>query len=254
VLVVGSHGTGKSTHLEQVAARLNWPCLRVNLDGHVTRLDLVGRDAIVVRDGVQVTEFAPGVVPWSLQRPCALVFDELDAGRPDVMFVINRVLERDGRFTLLDQNRVIAAHRHFRLFATANTAGFGDLTGQYHGTQPINAAQLDRWDMVAELDYLDPAVEAEMVAAKVPDLAGRPHGAALIAKMVALAQMTRVGFAAGDLSTVMSPRSVISWAENAEIFGSVQAALRLAFLNACDPAERFVVDEYRQRVFGAEPR
>ncbi len=252
MLVAGSHGTGKSTHLEQVAARLNWPCVRVNLDGHVTRIDLVGRDGIVVRDGVQVTEFAPGVVPWALQRPCALVFDELDAGRADVMFVINRVLERDGRFTLLDQNRVIAGHPHFRLFATANTVGFGDLTGQYHGTQPINQAQLDRWDMIAELDYLDPAAEAELVAAKAPDFAGRPDGAELIAKMTALAAMTRVGFAAGDLSTPMSPRTVISWAENAEIFGSVAAALRLAYVNACDPAERPIVSEYYQRVFAEE--
>ena len=247
VLVQGAHGTGKSTHLEQVAARLNWPMVRVNLDGHITRLDLVGRDAVVVRDGVQVTEFREGILPWSLERPVALVFDELDAGRPDVMFVIQRVLERGGKFTLLDQNRVLTAHAGFRIFATANTVGLGNLTGLYHGTQLLNQAQVDRWDIVARLDYLAPELEAAIVAGRVPE--GDPD---TIAGMVAVAGMTRVGFAAGDLSTVMSPRTVIGWAENLEIFGDAVEAFELAFANTCDPAERPILAEYLQRAMGLE--
>ncbi len=247
VLVQGAHGTGKSTHLEQVAARLNWPMVRVNLDGHITRLDLVGRDAVVVRDGVQVTEFREGILPWSLERPVVLVFDELDAGRPDVMFVIQRVLERGGKFTLLDQNRVLTAHPGFRIFATANTVGLGNLTGLYHGTQLLNQAQVDRWDIVARLDYLAPEIEAGIVVARVPE-----GDAVAIAGMVAVAGMTRVGFAAGDLSTVMSPRTVIGWAENAEIFGDVVEAFELAFANTCDPAERPILAEYLQRAMGLE--
>ncbi len=252
VLLQGNHGTGKSTHIEQVAARLNWPCVRVNLDGHITRLDLVGRDAIVVRDGVQVTEFQEGILPWSLQRPVALVFDEFDAGRPDVMFVIQRVLERGGRFTLLDQNRVLTAHPSFRMFATANTVGLGNLTGLYHGTQQLNQAQVDRWDIVAKLDYLDVEDEVGIVSARVPELAANTDGPRTIASMVAVAGMTRVGFEAGDLSTVMSPRTVISWAENTEIFGDVAHAFRLSFLNTCDPAEHSIVGEYFQRAFDRE--
>ncbi|MEM9466886.1 MAG: AAA family ATPase [Actinomycetota bacterium] len=247
VLVQGAHGTGKSTHLEQIAARLNWPMVRVNLDGHITRLDLVGRDAVVIRDGVQVTEFREGILPWSLERPVALVFDELDAGRPDVMFVIQRVLERGGKFTLLDQNRVLTAHPGFRIFATANTVGLGNLTGLYHGTQLLNQAQVDRWDIVARLDYLAPEVEAGIVGARVP-----AADAATIDAMVAVAAMTRVGFAAGDVSTVMSPRTVISWAENVEIFGDVTEAFELAFGNTCDPAERPILAEYLQRAMGLE--
>ncbi len=247
VLVQGAHGTGKSTHLEQVAARLNWPMVRVNLDGHITRLDLVGRDAVVVRDGVQVTEFREGILPWSLERPVVLVFDELDAGRPDVMVVIQRVLERGGKFTLLDQNRVLTAHPGFRIFATANTVGLGNLTGLYHGTQLLNQAQVDRWDIVARLDYLAPEIEAGIVVARVPE-----GDAVAIAGMVAVAGMTRVGFAAGDLSTVMSPRTVIGWAENAEIFGDVVEAFELAFANTCDPAERPILAEYLQRAMGLE--
>jgi cobaltochelatase CobS len=247
VLVQGAHGTGKSTHLEQVAAQLNWPMVRVNLDGHITRLDLVGRDAVVVRDGVQVTEFREGILPWSLERPVALVFDELDAGRPDVMFVIQRVLERGGKFTLLDQNRVLTAHPGFRIFATANTVGLGNLTGLYHGTQLLNQAQVDRWDIVARLDYLAPEVEAAIVTARVPGV-----DAAVVAAMVAIAGMTRVGFAAGDLSTVMSPRTVIGWAENLEIFGDLVEAFELAFANTCDPAERPILSEYLQRAMGLE--
>ncbi len=247
VLVQGAHGTGKSTHLEQVAARLNWPMVRVNLDGHITRLDLVGRDAVVVRDGVQVTEFREGILPWSLERPVVLVFDELDAGRPDVMFVIQRVLERGGKFTLLDQNRVLTAHPGFRIFATANTVGLGNLTGLYHGTQLLNQAQVDRWDIVARLDYLAPEIEAGIVVARVPE-----GDAVAIAGMVAVAGMTRVGFAAGDLSTVMSPRTVIGWAENAEIFGDVVEAFELAFANTCDPAERPILAEYLQLAMGLE--
>lgn len=247
VLVQGAHGTGKSTHLEQVAARLNWPMVRVNLDGHITRLDLVGRDAVVVRDGVQVTEFRDGILPWSLQRPVALVFDELDAGRPDVMFVIQRVLERGGRFTLLDQNRVLTPDPGFRIFATANTVGLGNLSGLYHGTQLLNQAQVDRWDIVARLDYLAPSVEAAIVGARVPT-----GDVETIAAMVAVAGLIRAGFEAGDLSTVMSPRTVIGWAENLEIFGDVVEAFDLAFANTCDPAERPILAEYLQRVMGLE--
>ena len=247
VLVQGAHGTGKSTHIEQVAARLNWPAVRVNLDGHITRSDLVGRDAIVVRDGAQVTEFVEGMLPWALQNPVALIFDEFDAGRPDVMFVIQRVLEKDGRLTLLDQNRVITPHPSFRLFATANTVGLGNLTGLYHGTQLLNQAQIDRFNVVATLNYLAPEKEAEIVLAQVPD-ADR----SVVDKMIAVAELTRDGFAAGDLSTVMSPRTVISWAENVAIFGDVSTALRLAFLNKCDEAEQPLVAEYFQRAFDTE--
>lgn len=253
VLVQGLHGTGKSSHVEQVAARLNWPCVRVNLDGHVGRLDLVGRDAIVLREGRQVTEFQEGIVPWALQRPVALVFDEYDAGRADVMFVIQRLLEREGAFTLLDQNRVLRPHPAFRLFATANTVGLGNLNGLYHGTQQLNHAQMDRWNIVAKLDYLAPAREAAIVRARVPaldDAAGR----GLVDRMVAVAGLTRQGFAAGDLSTLMSPRTVISWAENLQIFRDPALAFRLSFLNKCDEAERALVAEYFQRCFDLELR
>jgi cobaltochelatase CobS len=253
VLVQGLHGTGKSSHIEQVAARLNWPCVRVNLDGHVSRLDLVGRDAIVLREGRQVTEFQEGIVPWALQRPVALVFDEYDAGRPDVMFVIQRLLERDGAFTLLDQNRVLRPHPSFRLFATANTLGLGNLNGLYHGTQLLNHAQVDRWNIVATLDYLAPQAEAGIVRSRVPtldDAAGR----SLVERMVAVAGLTRRGFAAGDLGVLMSPRTVISWAENLAIFGDAALAFRLSFLNKCEPAERPLVAEYFQRCFDQELR
>jgi len=249
VLVQGLHGSGKSTHIEQVAARLNWPCVRVNLDGHISRLDLVGKDAVILRDGKQVTEFQEGIVPWALQRPVALVFDEYDAGRPDVMFVIQRVLERDGKFTLMDQNRVLTPHPSFRLFATANTVGQGDFSGLYHGAQKLNHAQIDRWNIVATLNYLPRDDEVAIVAARVPALAART---ALLQQMVALAALTRQGFAAGDLSTLMSPRTVISWAENLEIFADVAVAFRLAFLNKCEESERATVAEYYQRVFDAE--
>jgi cobaltochelatase CobS len=251
VLVQGLHGTGKSSHVEQVAARLNWPCVRVNLDGHVSRLDLVGRDAVVLREGRQVTEFQEGILPWALQRPVALVFDEYDAGRPDVMFVIQRLLERDGRFTLMDQNRVLKPHPAFRLFATANTVGLGNLNGLYHGAQRLNHAQIDRWNIVAALNYLPAAEEAAIVTARVPALADDP-GQALVRQMVALAALTRKGFEAGDLSTLMSPRTVITWAENFELFGDVGQALRLSFVNKCDAAEQPVVAEYFQRCFDRE--
>ncbi len=248
VLVQGLHGTGKSTHVEQVAARLNWPCVRVNLDGHVSRLDLVGRDAVVVRGGQQVTEFQEGIVPWALQRAVALVFDEYDAGRPDVMFVIQRVLEQDGRFTLMDQNRVLAPHPFFRLFATANTVGLGNLNGLYHGAQRLNHAQIDRWNIVATLNYLPAEEEAAIVLARTPRL-DTDEGRALVRRMVALADLTRQGFAAGDLSTLMSPRTVITWAENLDIFGDLATALRLSFANKCDEAELPVLAEYFQRCF-----
>jgi cobaltochelatase CobS len=251
VLVQGLHGTGKSSHVEQVAARLNWPCVRVNLDGHVSRLDLVGRDAVVLREGQQVTEFQEGILPWALQRPVALVFDEYDAGRPDVMFVLQRLLERDGRFTLMDQNRVLKPHPAFRLFATANTVGLGNLNGLYHGAQRLNHAQIDRWNIVAALNYLPAAEEAAIVTARVPALAD-DKGQALVRQMVALAALTRKGFEAGDLSTLMSPRTVITWAENLELFGDVAQALRLSFVNKCDGAEQPVVAEYFQRCFDRE--
>ena len=251
VFVQGLHGTGKSTHVEQIAARLNWPCLRVNLDGHISRLDLVGRDAVVVRDGKQVTEFQEGILPWALQRPCALVFAEYDAGRPDVMFVLQRVLEQGGRFTLLDQNRVITPHPYFRLFATANTIGMGNLNGLYHGAQRLNHAQLDRWNIVATLDYLAADEEIAIVQARVPALADA-EGRALVSRMVALAALTRNGFAAGDLSALMSPRTVITWAENLAIFGDLDLAFRLSFVNRCDDAEWPVVAEYFQRCFDRE--
>ncbi len=250
VLVQGLHGTGKSTHLEQVAARLNWPCVRVNLDGQISRFDFIGKDVVVVRDGQQVTEFAEGILPWSLQRPVALILDEYDAGRPDVMFVIQRVLERDGRLTLLDQSRVISPHPAFRLFATANTVGLGNLSGMYHGTQRLNHAQVDRWDIVASLNYLPDEDERAIVLGKVPSLDTEP-GRRTVAAMVALAGLTREGFRAGDLSTLMSPRTVIAWAENLDIFGDVAQALRLTFLNKCDESEWPVVAEYFQRCFDA---
>jgi cobaltochelatase CobS len=251
VMVQGLHGTGKSTHLEQVAARLNWPCVRVNLDGHISRLDLVGKDAIVLRDGLQVTEFQEGIVPWALQRPVAMIFDEYDAGRPDVMFVIQRILERDGKFTLLDQNRVIRPHPSFRLFATSNTVGLGNLSGMYHGTQVLNQAQIDRWNIVATLNYLPAEEEVAIVLARVPGK-NNDHGRGLIRSMVAVAEMTRKGFAAGDISLLMSPRTVITWAENCEIFRNPALAFRLSFLNKCDESERSIVAEYYQRCFGEE--
>lgn len=251
VLLQGLHGTGKSTHIEQVAARLNWPCMRVNLDGHVSRLDLIGKDAIALRDGKQVTEFQEGIVPWALQRPVALIFDEYDAGRPDVMFVIQRILERDGRLTLLDQNRVLAPHPDFRLFATANTIGLGNLSGLYQGAQLLNHAQIDRWNIVARLNYLPRAEEIEIVVARVPSK-DNPRGRERVDAMVAVADLTRAGFAAGDLSSLMSPRTVISWAENCEIFGDPARAFRLSFLNKCDESEQPIVAEYYQRCFGEE--
>jgi len=251
VIIQGYHGTGKSTHIEQTAARLNWPCVRINLDSHISRIDLIGKDAIVIRDDKQVTEFREGMLPWALQRPTALVFDEYDAGRPDVMFVIQRVLEVDGKLTLLDQNRVIRPHPGFRMFATTNTVGLGDTTGLYHGTQQINQGQMDRWNIVATLNYLPHDAEVEIVLAKVPDY-DTEEGRKLISDMVQLADMTRTGFVAGDISTVMSPRTVITWAENARIFGDNGLAFRLTFLNKCDEVERPVVAEYYQRCFDVE--
>ncbi len=251
VMVQGYHGTGKSTHVEQVAARLNWPMVRVNLDSHVSRIDLVGKDAIVLKEGKQVTEFREGMLPWALQRPVAICFDEYDAGRPDVMFVIQRVLEASGRLTLLDQNRVIAPNPFFRLFATTNTIGLGDTTGLYHGTQQINQGQMDRWSIVTTLNYLDHDAEAEIVLAKVPSY-DTAEGKRTIMAMVRVADMTRNGFMNGDISTVMSPRTVITWAQNAEIFGDVGHAFRMTFLNKCDELERPTVAEFYQRAFGAD--
>lgn len=251
VLVQGLHGSGKSTHIEQVAARLNWPCVRVNLDGHISRMDLIGKDTIVLQEGKQITAFQEGIVPWALQRPMALVFDEYDAGRPDVMFVIQRLLERDGKLTLLDQNRVLTPHPAFRLFATANTVGLGNLNGLYHGSQMLNHAQLDRWNVVATLDYLRHDDEVEIVLARVPVL-NTPAGREQAASMVALADLTRKGFAAGDLSTLMSPRTVIMWAENCAIFSNLEQAFRVTFMNRCDTAERPLVAEYYQRCLGME--
>ena len=251
VMVSGFHGTGKSTHIEQVAARLNWPCVRVNLDSHVSRIDLVGKDAIVLKDGKQVTEFKDGILPWAYQHNVALVFDEYDAGRPDVMFVIQRVLESSGRLTLLDQSRVIHPHPAFRIFATANTIGLGDTTGLYHGTQQINQAQMDRWSIVTTLNYLPHDNEVAIVLAKAKHYRN-DKGRDIVNKMVRVADMTRQAFINGDLSTVMSPRTVITWAENAEIFGSTGMAFRLTFLNKCDELERSVVAEFYQRAFGED--
>jgi cobaltochelatase CobS len=251
VLVQGYHGTGKSTHIEQVAARLNWPCVRINLDGHVSRIDLIGRDAIAVRDGRQITEFREGILPWALQRAVALVLDEYDAGRPDVMFVLQRVLEVEGKLTLLDQNRVLEPHPAFRMFATANTVGLGDASGLYYGTQPINQGQMDRWQIVATLNYLPVETELGIVLARMKVL-DTSAGRELVARMIALAGLIRAAFMVGELSTVMSPRTVISWAENVQIFGNVERAFRLTFLNKCDEAERTTVAELYQRCFGTE--
>lgn len=251
VLVQGYHGTGKSSHIEQIAARLNWPCIRINMDSHISRTDLVGRDAIIVKDGKQITAFQEGIIPWSLRRPIALVFDEYDAGRPDVMFVIQRILEAQGKLTLLDQNTVIAPHPFFRIFATSNTIGLGDATGLYHGTQPINQGQMDRWNIVATLNYLPSEVEEKIIEAKLPALAN-PKGRKLITNMVAMANLTRAGFMNGDISTVMSPRTVLSWAENAAIFEDVDMAFRLSFLNKCDEMERATIAEYYQRCFDVD--
>jgi cobaltochelatase CobS len=247
VMVQGYHGTGKSTHIEQVASRLNWPCIRINLDAHISRIDLIGRDAIVLRDGLQVTEFREGLLPWALQRPVALVFDEYDAGRPDVMFVIQRVLETEGKLTLLDQNRVIRPNKWFRLFATANTVGLGDTSGLYHGTQAINQGQMDRWNIVVGLNYLPAAVECEIVLKKTHDMLET-----MVSNMVKVAELTRQGFINGDISTVMSPRTVITWAQNTAIFKDPGFAFRLSFLNKCDETERMLVAEYYQRVFGQD--
>lgn len=249
VLIQGYHGTGKSTHIEQVAARLNWPCFRVNLDGHISRIDLVGRDAIVIENGQQVTTFKEGIVPWALRQPMALVFDEYDSARPDVMFVLQRLLETEGRLTLLDTNEVIVPHPGFRLFATANTVGLGDTTGLYYGVQPINQGQMDRWNIVASLNYLSAQEEKNIVLAKVPELKSKGK---LVEQMVAMADLTREGFKAGDLSIVMSPRTVITWAENYIIFNRIDESFRLTFLNKCDPDEHPILAEYYQRCFGEE--
>ncbi|MGD0148009.1 MAG: cobaltochelatase subunit CobS [Xanthobacteraceae bacterium] len=251
VIVTGYHGTGKSTHIEQVAARLNWPCVRVNLDSHISRVDLIGKDAIVIREGMQVTEFRDGILPWALQNNVALCFDEYDAGRPDVMFVIQRVLESSGRLTLLDQNKVIKPHPSFRLFATANTVGLGDTSGLYHGTQQINQGQMDRWSIVTTLNYLPHDNEVEIVLAKARHYRNA-EGRDIVGKMVRVADLTRNAFMNGDISTVMSPRTVITWAENADIFNDIGFAFRLTFVNKCDELERPLVAEFYQRCFGQE--
>lgn len=251
VMIQGYHGTGKSTHIEQVAARLNWPCIRINLDSHISRIDLVGKDAITLREGKQVTEFKEGLLPWGLQHGVALVFDEYDAGRPDVMFVIQRVLEADGKLTLLDQSRVITAHPHFRLFATTNTIGLGDTTGLYHGTQQVNQGQMDRWNIVTTLNYLRAEAEIAIVLSKVPDWRGDEHRA-LVRRMVGVAELTRRGFMQGEVSVVMSPRTVMNWAENMIILKDCGLAFRLTFLNKCDELERGTVAEYYQRAMGED--
>ena len=251
VIVHGYHGTGKSTHITQVAARLNWPCVRVNLDSHISRIDLIGKDAIIIKDGKQVTEFKEGVLPWSIQNPIALVFDEYDAGRPDVMFVIQRVLESEGSFTLLDKNKVIKQNNYFRLFATANTIGLGDTTGLYTGTQQINQAQMDRWNIVTSLNYLSLEKEMEIILAKNKNL-NNSKGKEKVANMIKVASLTRKGFIAGDISTVMSPRTVLHWAENSEIFKDTGYAFRVTFLNKCDDIEKNTIAEYYQRCFGEE--
>ena len=250
-LVSGYHGTGKSTHIEQVAARLNWPCIRVNLDSHVSRIDLIGKDAIVIKDGKQITEFKEGILPWSIQNPVALVFDEYDAGRPDVMFVIQRVLEAEGNFTLLDKNKVIKQNKYFRLFATSNTVGLGDTTGLYHGTQQINQGQMDRWNIVTTLNYLSMEKEMEIILGKNKNL-NNTKGKDKVSNMIKVATLTRKGFMSGDISTVMSPRTVLHWAENSDIFKDVGYAFRVTFLNKCDELERKIISEYYQRCFGED--
>jgi len=251
VMVQGYHGTGKSTHIEQVAARLNWPAVRVNLDSHISRIDLIGKDAIKLVDGKQVTDFQEGILPWALSTPTAIVFDEYDAGRADVMFVIQRVLETDGKLTLLDQNKVITPHPYFRIFATANTVGLGDTTGLYHGTQQINQGQMDRWSLVSTLNYLSIDAESAIVLAKNPHF-NTEAGRKTVKQMVTVADLTRTAFMNGDLSTVMSPRTVIAWAQNAQIFNNVGYAFRLSFLNKCDELERQTVAEFYQRLFDEE--
>ena len=250
VMVQGLHGTGKSTHIEQIAARLNWPCIRVNLDSHISRIDLIGKDAIVLKEGKQVTEFQDGILPWSLQNPTALVFDEYDAGRPDVMFVIQRVLEADGKFTLLDKNRVLKPNPYFRMFATTNTVGLGDTTGLYHGTQQINQGQMDRWNIVTTLNYLNFEQEKQIMLSKVPSF-NTQERQEIIELMIKVADLSRKGLSNGDISTVMSPRTVLTWAQNAEIFDFNYAmAFKLTFLNKCDESERQIISEYYQRCFG----
>ena len=251
VMIQGYHGSGKSTHIEQVAARLNWPCIRVNLDSHISRIDLLGKDAITLKDGKQITEFKEGILPWALQTPTALVFDEYDAGRPDVMFVIQRVLEVEGKLTLLDQNKVISPHPGFRLFATANTVGLGDTSGLYHGTQQINQGQMDRWHIVSTLNYLDPELELKVVLSKVPSLDNK-EGLEVARNMISVANLSRQGFANGDISTLMSPRTVISWAENFKIFSDLNKSFEITFLNKCDETERVIIAEYFQRCFDSE--
>lgn len=251
VMVQGFHGTGKSTHIEQIAARLRWPCMRVNLDSHVSRMDLLGKDAIVLKEGKQITEWKEGILTWALQNPVALVFDEYDAGRPDVMFVIQRILEAEGKLTLLDQNKIIRPHPAFRLFATANTIGLGDTTGLYHGTQQINQGQMDRWNIVTVLNYLPPETEAQIILNKIPELTSAEDKNEVRA-MVQVANLTRKGFKSGDLSTLMSPRTVLSWADNTEIFGDRELSFKLSFYNKCDEAERPILREYYQRCFGVD--
>ena len=251
VIVQCYHGTGKSTHIEQIAARLNWPCIRINLDSHVSRIDLIGKEAIVLRDGKQVTEFQEGILPWALQRPVALVFDEYDAGRPDVMFVIQRILEVSGKLTLLDQNKVIRPHPWFRLFATTNTIGLGDTSGLYHGTQQINQGQMDRWNIVTSLNYLPHEEEVKIILSKEKDF-NNEEGQKKVASMVQVADLTRAAFINGDISTVMSPRTVLTWAENSRIFDDIGLAFQLTFLNKCDELERPTVAEFYQRCFGED--
>ena len=251
VMIQGYHGSGKSTHIEQVAARLNWPCVRVNLDSHISRIDLLGKDAIVLQEGKQITEFREGILPWALQTPTALVFDEYDAGRPDVMFVIQRVLEVEGKLTLLDQNKIIKPHPSFRLFSTANTVGLGDTTGLYHGTQQINQGQMDRWHIVSTLNYLDPELELKVVLAKIPSMDTK-LGREEASNMISVANLSRQGFANGDISSLMSPRTVISWAENNEIFKDLTRSFEITFLNKCDDTEKTIIAEYYQRCFNEE--
>ena len=251
VLITGYHGTGKSTHIEQVAARLNWPCIRINLDSHISRIDFIGKDAIVLKDGKQITEFQDGILPWAYQNPIALVFDEYDVGRPDVMFIIQRVLEADGKLTLLDQSRVIKPNKHFRIFATANTIGLGDTSGLYHGTQQINQGLMDRWNIITTLNYLDNVEEEKIIASKVNGLNNK-EGRDIIKCMVATADLTRSGFMNGDISTVMSPRTVLIWAENYLMFKDIEYSFKLTFLNRCDELERTIIHEYYQRAFGID--
>ncbi len=251
VLIQGMHGTGKSTHIEQVASRLNWPCMRINFDSQISRLDLVGKDVISIKDGKQITEFREGILPYAMRNGVALVLDEYDAIKSDVAFVIQRLLEEEGKFALLEENEIITPHPNFRLFATSNTLGAGDDLGIYHGTNLINQAQMDRWNVVANLNYLSKEEEVKILQAKLPFLKTKLHENTA-PMMVQMANLTRQSFKNGDLSNLISLRTLISWGRNIEIFGDVKTAFILSFFGKVIDDEKLIIIEFYQRVFGCE--